>query len=141
MSGAVSPVIQYAFMTWCPVKTRHRDNFTFTLTVLVVKKCPDATELLASLPCSQSDFEYYTEPAVSNQTPIISLRPVLILSPSTLSYAISSSRDILYCCGHCLLGISLPVLSNFVIISNSVDSSGRWKSLMELWWIRGTIRK
>jgi len=29
MRGAISPVPQYVFMTWCLVK--HRDNFTFTL--------------------------------------------------------------------------------------------------------------
>jgi len=29
MSGAVSPLAQYAFMAWCLVK--HRDNFTFYL--------------------------------------------------------------------------------------------------------------
>jgi len=32
MHGAISPLPQYAFMVWCLVK--HRDNFTFTFTVL-----------------------------------------------------------------------------------------------------------
>jgi hypothetical protein len=32
MSGAITPLPQYAFMAWCLVK--HRDNFTFTLPYL-----------------------------------------------------------------------------------------------------------
>jgi hypothetical protein len=31
MSGAIPPVLQYAFMAWCLVK--HRDNFTFNFTL------------------------------------------------------------------------------------------------------------
>jgi hypothetical protein len=30
MSGAILPVTQYAFMVWCSVKKKHRDNFAFT---------------------------------------------------------------------------------------------------------------
>jgi hypothetical protein len=33
MSGTILPLPQYAFMAWCSVKKKHRDNFTFTLTV------------------------------------------------------------------------------------------------------------
>jgi hypothetical protein len=33
MSGDIPPLPQYAFMAWCLVK--HRDNFTFTLTLLL----------------------------------------------------------------------------------------------------------
>jgi hypothetical protein len=29
MSGAMPPHAQYAFMAWCSVKKKHRDNFTF----------------------------------------------------------------------------------------------------------------
>jgi hypothetical protein len=32
MSGAIPPLLQYAFMAWCLVK--HRDNFTFTTVFL-----------------------------------------------------------------------------------------------------------
>jgi hypothetical protein len=31
MSEAIPPLPQYAFMAWCSVKKKHRDNFTFTL--------------------------------------------------------------------------------------------------------------
>jgi len=31
MSGALPPLLQYSFMTWCPAK-KHRENFTFTFT-------------------------------------------------------------------------------------------------------------
>jgi hypothetical protein len=27
--GAIPPFLQYAFMAWCSVKRKHRDNFTF----------------------------------------------------------------------------------------------------------------
>jgi hypothetical protein len=30
MHGAIPPNPQYAFMPWCSVKKKHRDNFTFT---------------------------------------------------------------------------------------------------------------
>jgi hypothetical protein len=30
MSGAIHPFPHYAFMAWCLVKKKHRDNFTFT---------------------------------------------------------------------------------------------------------------
>jgi cation transport regulator ChaC len=30
MSGAIPPLPQYAFMAWCAVKKKHRDNFNFT---------------------------------------------------------------------------------------------------------------
>jgi hypothetical protein len=30
MRGAIPPLTQYAFMAWCLVKRKHRDNFTFT---------------------------------------------------------------------------------------------------------------
>jgi hypothetical protein len=33
MSGAVPPLLQYAFMAWCLVK--YRDNFTFTFTFTI----------------------------------------------------------------------------------------------------------
>jgi len=33
-SATTPPLHQYAFMAWCLVK--HRDNFTFTFTILVV---------------------------------------------------------------------------------------------------------
>jgi hypothetical protein len=32
MSGAIHPLPQYAFMAWCLVKKKHRDNFTFFFT-------------------------------------------------------------------------------------------------------------
>jgi hypothetical protein len=32
MSGAIPPLPYYAFMAWCSVKKKHRDNFTFTFT-------------------------------------------------------------------------------------------------------------
>jgi hypothetical protein len=35
MSGAIPPLPQYAFMAWCSVKIKRRDNFTFTLTPLL----------------------------------------------------------------------------------------------------------
>jgi len=35
MHGTISPLPQYAFMAWCSVKKKHRDNFTFTLYELV----------------------------------------------------------------------------------------------------------
>jgi len=28
MRGAIPPLPQYAFMAWCLVKKKHRDNFT-----------------------------------------------------------------------------------------------------------------
>jgi hypothetical protein len=31
MHGTIPPLPQYAFMAWCSVKERHRDNFTFTI--------------------------------------------------------------------------------------------------------------
>jgi hypothetical protein len=31
MNGAIPPLPKYAFMAWCSVKKKHRDNFTFTL--------------------------------------------------------------------------------------------------------------
>jgi hypothetical protein len=31
MSGAIPPLSKYAFMAWCSVKKKHRDNFTFHL--------------------------------------------------------------------------------------------------------------
>jgi hypothetical protein len=42
MCGTIPPVPQYAFKTWCPV-TKHRDNFTFTLTFIFT-----STELIWS---------------------------------------------------------------------------------------------
>jgi hypothetical protein len=33
MSGAIPPLPQYAFMAWCSVKKKHRDNFTFYLSM------------------------------------------------------------------------------------------------------------
>jgi hypothetical protein len=30
MGGAIHPLPQYAFMAWCLVKKKHRNNFTFT---------------------------------------------------------------------------------------------------------------
>jgi hypothetical protein len=32
MRGAILSFPQYAFMTWCSVKKKHRDNFTFAFT-------------------------------------------------------------------------------------------------------------
>jgi hypothetical protein len=31
MHGVIPPLPQYAFMAWCSVKEKHRDNFTFYL--------------------------------------------------------------------------------------------------------------
>jgi hypothetical protein len=28
MCGAIPPLLQYAFLAWCSVKKKHRDNFT-----------------------------------------------------------------------------------------------------------------
>jgi hypothetical protein len=30
MRGAIPPLPEYAFMTWCSVKKQHRNNFNFT---------------------------------------------------------------------------------------------------------------
>jgi hypothetical protein len=32
MCGTIPPLLQYAFMAWCLVKKKHRDNFTFNFT-------------------------------------------------------------------------------------------------------------
>jgi hypothetical protein len=33
MTGATPPLPQYAFMEWCSVKKKHRDNFTFSVSI------------------------------------------------------------------------------------------------------------
>jgi len=38
MRGATPPLPQYAFMAWCSVKKKHRDNFSFTLPYLQVRE-------------------------------------------------------------------------------------------------------
>jgi hypothetical protein len=35
MRGATHPLTQYAFMAWCSVKKKHRDNFTFTDSIML----------------------------------------------------------------------------------------------------------
>jgi hypothetical protein len=32
MRGAIPTLSQYAFIAWCSVNKKHRDNFTFTFT-------------------------------------------------------------------------------------------------------------
>jgi hypothetical protein len=34
MSGAILPLPQYAFIAWCSAERKHRDNSTFTFTVI-----------------------------------------------------------------------------------------------------------
>jgi hypothetical protein len=47
MRGAVPPLLQYVFVAWCLIK--HRDNFTFTFTVLNTYQSPaESTVLLVS---------------------------------------------------------------------------------------------
>jgi len=36
MRGAIPPFPQHAFMAWCPVKEKHRDNFDKTVILPVV---------------------------------------------------------------------------------------------------------
>jgi hypothetical protein len=33
MRGAISPLLQYAFIAWCSVEKKHRDNFTVIFTL------------------------------------------------------------------------------------------------------------
>jgi hypothetical protein len=33
MRGTIAPLPQHAFMVWCSVKKKHRDNFTFSFTL------------------------------------------------------------------------------------------------------------
>jgi len=41
--GAILPLPQYAFITWCLVK--HRDNFSFTFMLLDRKRKEDVTQV------------------------------------------------------------------------------------------------
>jgi hypothetical protein len=38
MSGAIPPLHQYAFMAWCLVKKKHRDNFIFEQVTILTRK-------------------------------------------------------------------------------------------------------
>jgi hypothetical protein len=35
MSGAIFPLRQYAFVAWCSIEKKHRDNFTFTFIISI----------------------------------------------------------------------------------------------------------
>jgi hypothetical protein len=37
MSEAIPPLPQYAFMAWCSVKRKHRENFTFNITYMLIE--------------------------------------------------------------------------------------------------------
>jgi hypothetical protein len=45
MRGAIYPLPHYAFMTWCSVKKQHRDNFTFTFIIRMIKSRGEGVRL------------------------------------------------------------------------------------------------
>jgi len=69
MSGAIPPLLQYAFMAWCLVK--HRDNFTFTFLPLPV--CSVKVRLLTSY----ITFTYHERPPPNSPNYATSIQTAL----------------------------------------------------------------
>jgi len=59
MRGAIPPLIQYAFMAWCSVKIKHRDNVMFIFTFFLVNSCHSFSSEARSLHCLSTSHVAY----------------------------------------------------------------------------------